>query len=46
MVHHEPDYRQAGNHVHLIARAAPGLKLQDILRDHKKFTAKAVVKAI
>ena len=34
------------NHVHLIARAKPGLKLQDILRDHKKFTAKAVVKAI
>lgn len=34
------------NHVHLIARARPGLKLQDILRDHKKFTAKAVVKAI
>ena len=34
------------NHVHLIARAAPGLKLQDIMRDHKKFTAKAVVKAI
>lgn len=34
------------NHVHLISRAKPGLKLQDILRDHKKFTAKAVVKAI
>jgi len=34
------------NHVHLIARAAPGHKLQDIMRDHKKFTAKAVVKAI
>ena len=34
------------NHVHLIARAAPGHMLQDILRDHKKFTAKAVVKAI
>lgn len=34
------------NHVHLIARARPGHKLQDILRDHKKFTAKAVVKAI
>ena len=34
------------NHVHLIARAAPGHKLQDILRDHKKFTAKAVIKAI
>jgi REP element-mobilizing transposase RayT len=34
------------SHVHLIARAKPGQKLQDILRDHKKFTAKAVVKAI
>jgi putative transposase len=34
------------NHVHLIGRAKPGLKLQDILRDHKKFTAKAVVNAI
>lgn len=34
------------NHVHLIARAATGLKLEDIMRDHKKFTAKAVVKAI
>ena len=34
------------NHVHLIARAKPGHKLQDILRNHKKFTAKAVVKAI
>ncbi len=33
------------NHVHLIARARPDTKLQDILRDHKKFTAKAVVKA-
>lgn len=34
------------NHVHLIARAGAGSKLEDILRDHKKFTAKAVVKAI
>lgn len=34
------------NHVHLIAKAKPGHKLQDILRDHKKFTAKAVVTAI
>jgi REP element-mobilizing transposase RayT len=34
------------NHVHLIARAKAGQKLQDIFRDHKKFTAKAVVKAI
>lgn len=34
------------NHVHLIAKAPPGGKLEDIMRDHKKFTAKAVVKAI
>lgn len=34
------------NHVHLIARARPGQKLQDNLRDYKKFTAKAVVRAI
>ena len=34
------------NHVHLIAKAATGQKLEDIMRDHKKFTAKALVKAI
>lgn len=34
------------NHVHLIAKAPPGGKLEDVMRDHKKFTAKAVVKAI
>lgn len=34
------------NHVHLIAKAAPGGKLQDIMRDHKKFTAKKIVEAI
>ena len=34
------------NHVHLIARAAEGRQLQDILRDHKKFTAKKIVEAI
>jgi putative transposase len=34
------------NHVHLIARASDGIKLQDILRDHKKFTSKAILKAI
>ena len=34
------------NHVHLIARAAEGFQLQDILRDHKKFTAKKIVDAI
>ena len=34
------------NHVHLIARAAEGKQLQDIMRDHKKFTAKKIVEAI
>ena len=34
------------NHVHLIARAAEGNNLNDILRDFKKFTSKAVLKAI
>ncbi len=34
------------NHVHLIAKATEGLKLQDIMRDHKKFTAKKIVEAI
>lgn len=34
------------NHVHLIARATDGSKLQDIMRDHKKFTSKALVKAV
>lgn len=34
------------NHVHLIASAAEGAKLQDIIRDLKKFTSKQVLKAI
>ena len=34
------------NHVHLIARAMAGAKLQDIIRDLKKFTSKQVLKAI
>ena len=34
------------NHVHLIARAEEGDLLSDILRDFKKFTSKAVLKAI
>ncbi len=34
------------NHVHLIARAEEGNSLSDILRDYKKFTSKAVLKAI
>ena len=28
------------NHVHLIAKADPGPKLEDIMRDHKKHTSK------
>ena len=34
------------NHVHLIARTADGFLLQNILRDYKKFTSKAIIKAI
>ena len=34
------------NHVHLIIRAKEGCILQDILRDFKKFTSKAIIKAI
>jgi REP element-mobilizing transposase RayT len=34
------------NHLHLIARAADGHTLPEILRDFKKFTSKAVLKAI
>ncbi len=34
------------NHVHLIARAEEGHTLSDILRDFKKYTSKAVLKAI
>jgi len=34
------------NHLHLIARAKPGFRLSDILRDFKKFTAKKVIKSI
>jgi REP element-mobilizing transposase RayT len=34
------------NHVHLIARAQEGHLLQNILRDFKKFTSKAIIKAI
>lgn len=34
------------NHLHLIARADDGHKLPDILRDFKKFTSKAVLRAI
>ena len=34
------------NHVHLIARAAEGSRLQDIIRDLKKYTSKQIIKAI
>ena len=34
------------NHVHLIARAEEGHTLSDIMRDYKKFTSKAVLRAI
>ncbi len=34
------------NHLHLIARAKPESKLQDIVRDFKKFTSKRVIAAI
>jgi len=34
------------NHVHLIARAEEGHLLPDILRDFKKFTSKAILKAV
>ena len=34
------------NHVHLIIRAGGDFLLQDILRDYKKFTNKAIIKEI
>ena len=34
------------NHLHLLARAAEGCHLSDIMRDFKKFTSKAVVQAV
>ena len=34
------------NHVHLVIRAKEGFSLPDILRDFKKFTSKAIKKAI
>lgn len=34
------------NHVHLIAEASEGFKLQDIIRDLKKFTSKQIIRAI
>ncbi len=34
------------NHVHLLMMSEEGFMLQDILRDFKKFTSKAIIKAI
>jgi REP element-mobilizing transposase RayT len=34
------------NHLHLIVRAKEGVLLQDILRDFKKYTSKAIINAI
>ena len=34
------------NHLHLVCRANEGSRISDIIRDFKKFTAKAVVKII
>lgn len=34
------------NHIHLICRASEGHSLSDIIRDFKKFTAKAILKQI
>jgi REP element-mobilizing transposase RayT len=34
------------NHTHLIVRAKEGYLLQDIFRDYKKFTSKALIKSI
>ena len=46
-MHHEQPPRLGGRgRLHLIAKAAEGFKLQDIMRDHKKFTAKKLVETI
>ena len=34
------------DHVHLIAEAAEGCKLQDIIRDLKNYTSKQIIKSI
>jgi REP element-mobilizing transposase RayT len=34
------------NHIHMIARAEGEMTLSDILRDFKKYTSKAIIKAI
>jgi REP element-mobilizing transposase RayT len=39
-------YVVMSNHVHLIASASGSIPLQDIMRDHKKFTSRALIAAI
>jgi putative transposase len=34
------------NHIHLIIQTANGKRMSDIIRDFKKFTAKAIIKLI
>jgi len=34
------------NHLHMVIRANEGFRLQNILRDYKKFTSKAIIQAI
>ena len=34
------------NHIHIILQSAEGFRLSDIIRDFKKFTAKAILKRI
>ncbi|MEO1653807.1 MAG: transposase [Bacteroidota bacterium] len=39
-------YCLMSHHLHLIAQAQPGHRLSDIIRDFKKFTAKAIIASI
>ncbi len=34
------------NHIHLVCKANEGFRISDIIRDFKKFTAKAIIKLI
>jgi REP element-mobilizing transposase RayT len=34
------------NHIHLLCKANEGFRISDIIRDFKKFTAKAIIKLI
>jgi REP element-mobilizing transposase RayT len=45
-VYNLPTGRQVSNHVHFIGRAEEGFELSNILRDFKRHTSKAVLKAI